>query len=229
MRPRPGPRQGGERPEVVGAGQREPVINGILVENACRPPPPPCPATPSSQRPARRWPAPRRRPRRNPASATKPPAKAAVGFWRAAVQDASGRGSESRSLGSGPTATSSAATTSAMRRAIGPLVDRCGHSGACVTTHRYPAERRLHPREPTTRRRDPDRTSPVGAGGQRHHARSDCRCTSARGSARGVVQAPRVERGSEERVVGVGLPAQLRRVRLSHHHAPGRDQPGHQR
>src|ERR1700733_15452885 len=49
----------------------------------------------------------------------------------AAVQDASARGSELRSLGSGLTATSSAATTSAMRRAIGPLVDRYGHAGAC--------------------------------------------------------------------------------------------------
>ncbi len=49
-----------------------------------------------------------------------------MGTWAsstAASHDASGRGSERRSVGSGPTATSSAVTTSTIRRAIGPLVD----------------------------------------------------------------------------------------------------------
>ena len=47
-----------------------------------------------------------------------------------ANHDASARGSERRSVGSGPTTTSSAATTSDSRRAIGPFVDRWCQSGA---------------------------------------------------------------------------------------------------
>src|SRR6202041_2853316 len=50
-----------------------------------------------------------------------------TGTWgssRAASQLASGRGRARRSVGSGPTATSRAMVTSAMRRAMGPLVER---------------------------------------------------------------------------------------------------------
>ena len=48
----------------------------------------------------------------------------------AAGHDASGFGRDRRSVGSGPTTTSSAATTSDSRRAIGPLVDNSCQSGA---------------------------------------------------------------------------------------------------
>src|ERR1700681_1592070 len=52
--------------------------------------------------------------------------------FSAAGHDASGLGSERMSVGSGPTATSRAATTSAIRRAMGPLVDRSGQSDPCT-------------------------------------------------------------------------------------------------
>src|SRR5271165_1665595 len=50
-----------------------------------------------------------------------------TGTWgssSAASHEASGRGRARRSVGSGPTATSRARATSAMRRAMGPLVER---------------------------------------------------------------------------------------------------------
>src|ERR1039457_148472 len=53
------------------------------------------------------------------------------GSWApssAAGHDASGLGNEKMSVGSGPTATSSAVTTSATRRAMGPFVERAGQS-----------------------------------------------------------------------------------------------------
>src|SRR5580698_7286208 len=85
----------------------------------------------------------------------------------AASQLASGRGSERRSVGSGPTATSRARATSAMRRAMGPLVERSTQPGGLAP----PAGTRPRlgfmperPQQALGMRMDPPPSDPVASG-----------------------------------------------------------------
>ena len=74
-------------------------------------------------------------------------------------------------------------------------------------------------------RSDPPPSEPVASGTMPD---GDGGGAAARGTARGVVEVPRVERGSEDGVVRVALPPELRGIGLAHHHAAGGHQPGHQ-
>ena len=193
-----------------------------------RPPRPRCPTRPAPLPPARRWPAPRRRPRRTRASATRPPCAAAWASSRAANHDASGRGRERRSLGSGPTTTSSAATTSARRRAIGPLVDRCCQSGADgPPLGTRPSDGFIpdRPQHDDGMRIDPPPSEPVA---KRHHARRRWPPRSPRTIPPAMWSRFHGLRVGPNTVLSVSaFHPELRRVGFPHHHAPGRHQSRH--
>ena len=82
-------------------------------------------------------------------------------------------------------------------------------------------KRCLHAGQSAQGRRNPNRSAAIGAGGHRHHARGDRGRTATRRPTRGMRQRPRVGRASKDQVVGVALPAVLRRVRLADHHRAG--------
>ena len=85
----------------------------------------------------------------------------------AAGHDASGRGNDRMSVGSGPTAMSRAVTTSAMRRAIGPLVDRSCQSEPCSPpdgTRPSDGFMPLRPQHDDGMRMDPPPSEPVARG-----------------------------------------------------------------
>src|SRR5579872_4516499 len=91
----------------------------------------------------------------------------ALGSSRAASHDASGRGSACRSVGSGLTTTSSAVTTSDIRRAIGALVERPGHPGASEPPNGTRPSDGLTPERPQHdegMRTEPPPSEPVASG-----------------------------------------------------------------
>ena len=96
-------------------------------------------------------------------------------------------------------------------------------------TARHPPHRRLEPGQTRDGGGDADRPAAVGAGGERHEAGGEGCGRAAGRAARRPVERPRVGGGPERLVDGVGLPAELGRVGLAHHHAPGGPQPLDQR
>ena len=138
-----------------------------------------------------------------------------------------GGAGERRSVGSGPTATSRARATSAMRRAMGPLVDRSSQPGGFGPPAGTRPRLGLHAREAAAGRGDPDGAAAVGSGGERDHARRQRGRRPARGPAR--------PRGSGRTGSAVGPkmvlvvlpdPAEFGRVGLADHDASGRPQAG---
>ena len=111
-------------------------------------------------------------------------------------------------------------------RALGRQQRPAGRPG---TPARDPAEGRLQSGEPVHRRRDADRPTAVGPGGQRDQAGGQGRPRPAGRPAGGAVERPRVAGRTERLVDRVGLPPQLRAVGLADDHAPGRPQPLDQR
>ena len=223
------PARSGVGPEVVDAGQGQPLVDRVVVEDRARPPRPRCPATPAPRPPARRWPAPRHPPRRIRASATMPPCGEA---WarpgRRATTPPVGAASADRSdrdrpprpappprrTDGGPSAPWS--TGAASRALTAPPLGTRPSDG-------FIADR---PQHDDGMRSDPPPSDPVASGTMPD---GDGRRAPSRGPARAVIEVPRVERRPEQRVVGVRLPSQLRGVGLAHHHAAGGHQPGHQR
>ncbi len=195
----------------------------------CRPRPRRTRGRPARRRPVGTAPAPRRRSRRSPGWATRPPGPADAGPRSAASHDASGRGSDRRSDGigtddhlegghqvgraggpSGPWSTGSASPAGA-GRPTGP-----GRATASSPTGRRPTtgsagtrRRRSRWRAAPCPRRWPPRCPPD---------EPPAVCSRFHG----------LQRGPEQRVLGVRLPSELRGVRLADHHAPGRHQAGHQ-
>ena len=132
------------------------------------------------------------------------------------------------SLGSGPTATSSAVTTSATRRAIGPFVDRSCQSDPCQPPEgTRPSEgfMPLNPQHDDGMRIEPPPSEPVASG-----TMPDAMAAAAPPDDPPGLWARfhGLHVGAEGDVVGVGLPSELGRVGLSHHDATRRSQARHQ-
>ena len=97
-----------------------------------------------------------------------------------------------------------------------------------VGPQRHASPRRLEPHQPATGRRDPDRSAPVVAVGDRNHPRGHGRRRPAAGATGRAVEHPRVGRGPEPARLGGGQDPVLGQSRLAHDHEPGVTQAPHQ-
>ena len=91
------------------------------------------------------------------------------------------------------------------------------------------AERRLQPEDAAERRRHADRSTRVGAQGQRHQAGRHRGARSARGAARRARQVVRIARGPVVRVLGGEAVRVLVHVQGTDEHGAGTPQRGHHR
>ena len=204
--------QGLDRPEVVGPGcSADPVINGILVENGVDLHHLRAQSTPSCQRPAGRWPAPPRRPRRNPTSGDQATREGSWGFWdgRRPGRLRTRKRVEDHSDGPhlpppAPPPPAHAARHWALW-STGMATPAPAHH-PWVPGRATPSSPRAHNTPPGIRI-EPPPSEPVASGTMPAAIAAALPPEDPPGV---VLQAPRVERGSEERVVGVGVPVQFR-------------------
>ena len=191
-------------------------------------PPPRNPAKPSTRRPVRRLRAPPSSTSAYPSVGDQATFRGGRGSSRVAIHDASGRGRERRSVGSGPTATSRAVTTSERRRASGPFVDRfCQSGGSGPPLGTRPSEGFIpdSPQHDDGMRIEPPPSDPV-AKGTIPEAMAAALPPDDPPGVCSRFQGFRV--WPNTRFCGIRLPSELRGVGLAHNDAPGRDQPGHQ-